>query len=85
MTLTSEEVIWGYTCFRGRAPESEAVVVGHMAHYATFADLRMQFARSGDFKALIGQPENCYIAPFLLPDEVDGTISIKVPELANPQ
>lgn len=43
MTLTRDEVLWGYTCFLDRAPESEAAVVAQMAHYATFADLRMVF------------------------------------------
>jgi len=85
MAVTRDEVIWAYAYFLNRAPESEEVIQGQMNHYSDLHHLRSEFSKSSDFKALVRQPENCFIAPFLLPEEIDGVITIDVPVLETPQ
>ena len=84
MAITRDDVIGAYKMFLNRAPESEAVIQQQMITYENVAAIRSYFAKSSEFKALVRQPENSFIPPFLLPSEKNHKIVIDVPRLEEP-
>jgi hypothetical protein len=81
MTITAEEVIWCYRVLLGRDPESEYALRVQMNH-EDIAALRRGLFNTGEFATLYNR--NYAIPNFLVPDPVDGVITIVEPTLENP-